>query len=86
MNGGRINVKAGGVLKHARVSSAIPGMIINDAFSVIDNRGTVAVRLYGVGGATVQNDGAIYNQCGGSYDIPFLSGNAVVELCAPPEG
>lgn len=47
----------------------------------------MAVRLYGVGGATVQNDGAIYNQCGGSYDTPFLSGNAVVVLCDPaPEG
>lgn len=86
VNGGRINVKAGGALEHARSSSAIPGMIINDASSVIDNRGTVAVRLYGGGGATVQNDGTIYNQCRGSYDIPFLSGNPVIELCAPPEG
>jgi hypothetical protein len=81
VNGGVINIKAGGSLEHARQSSAVPGTIVNDATSAIDNYGSMTVSLYGGGGATVQNDGTMYRECGGSYSIPFLSGNAVIDRC-----
>lgn len=89
-NNGTIVIKEGGVMSLARVSSAAPGKLVNGEDAVIDNFGLVTAPLYGNHRVSVENNGAMYRECTGTYDLPssvpgpglgIFTGNPIVDAC-----
>lgn len=89
-NNGTIVIKEGGTMSLARVSSAAPGKLVNGEDAVIDNFGLVTAPLYGDHRVSVENNGTMYLQCTGTYNLPstvpgpglgIFTGNTIVDAC-----
>jgi hypothetical protein len=74
----------------ARMSSAAPGKLINGEGAVIDNFGLVTAPLYGAHRISVENNGAMYKECTGTYNLPsdvpgpglgIFTGNPIEDVC-----
>jgi hypothetical protein len=89
-NNGTIVVKEGGSISLARTGSAQPGKLVNGEDGIIDNFGTVTAPLYGNHRVSVENNGEMYKECTGTYNLPsdvpgpgsgIFTGNPIVDAC-----